>query len=234
MSPGNTVDVYCIAHDAPVGALARCATLLDPAERARAARFRFAEHRRRYVVRHGRLRELLGHYLGCAPEAVWLHANGLAKPAVLGSGLRFNLSHAEGFALFAVAWEREVGCDLARRDDKVAAERVAEAFFAPGEVRALRALDPARQTEGFFNCWTRKEAYVKARGGGLSIPLNGFEVSLAPGEPAALLAGCTGWSVRAFEPEPGFQAAVVAQGADWELAFPAWPGAAVASERARA
>ena len=234
MKSSTVIDVYCIATDAPVGTIARCATLLDPPERARAARFRFAEHRRRYVVRHARLRELLGHYLGCAPAKVRLQATGLGKPFVAATSLRFNLSHADGWALFAVTWDRELGCDLARRDPSVAADRVAEAFFAPREVRALRALDPAQQTEGFFNAWTRKEAYVKARGGGLSIPLHGFSVSLAPGEPAALLAGCTGWSVKAFEPEPGYQAAVVAQGDDWELAFPEWPKAGEASERARA
>lgn len=233
MTPtAQTVDVYCIPIDAPVGTMARLALLLDPAERARAARFRFAEHRRRYIVRHGRLRELLGHYLGCAPEAVWLHAGGFGKPAVLGSRLRFNLSHADGFALIAVAWDRELGCDLARRDEKAAAERVAEAFFAPREVRALRALPADRQAEGFFNAWTRKEAYVKARGGGLSIHLASFEVSLAPDAPAVLLHGGVGWSMRAFEPAPGYHAAVVAQGDDWELAFPAWP--APEAQRARA
>jgi 4'-phosphopantetheinyl transferase len=231
---GSRVDVFCFALDVPVGEMARGALLLDAAERARAARFRFAENRRRYVVRHARLRELLGCYLACAPEAVRLQASGLGKPSIVGSTLRFNLSHADGFALVALSWGLEVGCDLARRDPAFAADRIAESFFAPREVAALRALDADRQTAGFFNCWTRKEAYVKARGGGLSIPLDSFEVSLAPAAPAALVRGADGWSVQSFEPEPGYQAAVVAQGNDWELAFPSWPEPTALSTRARA
>ncbi len=87
------------------------------------------------------------------------------------------------------------------------------------EIRALRALAPGEQTQAFFNCWTRKEAYIKARGYGLSLALDSFDVSLCPDEKATLLRGCAGWSVESFEPAPGFQAAVVAPGADWRVRF---------------
>jgi 4'-phosphopantetheinyl transferase len=213
----DPVDVHWIDMDAPGGAIARLGALLDDVERARAARFRFDRDRRRYIVRHGRLRQLLGGYLGCAPARVRLAWGRFGKPIVAGGGLHFSVSKSRRLALYAVALDREVGCDVEYRDARYAAQRIAERFFSPAEVRALRGLDPARQTEGFFNCWTRKEAYLKARGDGLGAALDSFDVTLAPGEPAALLRGGDGWSVAAFEPAPGFQAAVVAAGADCRI-----------------
>jgi 4'-phosphopantetheinyl transferase len=107
-------------------------------------------------------------------------------------------------------------------------ERIPERFFAPREVAALRALPRERQPQGFFNCWTRKEAFIKAKGLGLSLPLDSFEVSLAPGEPAALL--CTRpdpqeamrWSMRALSPDPAFAAALVVESDGWRLQCWEW------------
>jgi 4'-phosphopantetheinyl transferase len=209
----DPVDVHWIDMDAPGGAIAGLGDLLDDAERARAARFRFDRDRRRYVVRHGRLRQLLGDYLGCAPARVILTWGRFGKPAVAGGGIHFSIATSRRLALYAIARDRAVGCDVEYRDPRFAADRIAERFFSPAEVRALRALDAARQTEGFFNCWTRKEAYLKARGDGLGVALDSFDVTLAPEAPAALLRGCDGWSVASFEPAPGYQAAVVAAGA---------------------
>lgn len=219
MARGSAIDVYWFDLDDAAPQVARFHALLDQAERIQAVRFRFARDRRRFIVRRGQLRVLLGGYLGCAPEAVRLAYNRFGKPASLTGAPRFNVSHSHGLALYAIAADREVGCDLERRDLSFDVAPVAERFFSAGEVRALRALAPAHRTEGFFNCWTRKEAYVKACACGLNLPLDGFEVSLAPDAPAALLSGCDGWSVAAFEPRPGFHAAVVAEGSDWRLAF---------------
>ena len=102
----------------------------------------------------------------------------------------------------------------------MATSAVAERFFSPLERVLLSSLPPDRWVEGFFNCWTRKEAYIKALGVGLSYPLDAFDVSLAPGEPAQLMRGCDGWSVQALEPAPAFAAAVVAAGFDWTLNLP--------------
>ena len=211
------VDVHWIDLDEPGAGIGAFYDLLDDAERARAARFRFGRDRRRYIVRHGRLRELLGAYLDCAPSSVRLRRDRFGKPSVAAADLRFNVSKSHGLALYAVSRDREVGCDIERRDAGFAADHIAEQFFSTLESHTLRALAPERQTEAFFNCWTRKEAYVKARGDGLTVALDGFDVSLAPGEPAALLRGCDGWSVASFEPASGFQAAVVAAGADCHL-----------------
>ncbi len=209
------VDVYWLETDRADGV--DLLSILSDDERARAGQFHFERDRHRYVVRHAVLRELLASYLDCAPERIAFTQNHYGKLSVAGSDLRFNLSHSHGIALYAVTRGIEVGCDIERRDPEFAAEQIPEWFFSREETRALRALPLARQTEGFFNCWTRKEAYIKARGYGLSLPLDSFDVSLVPGAPAVLGRGCAGWSVRSFEPLPDFEAAVVAAGAGWEL-----------------
>lgn len=217
--PQVVVDTYCVDVDTPELDADRYGVILSAEERGRAGQFRFERHRRRYVARRGILRELIGSYLDCDPAGVAFVHNAYGKPAVARSDLRFNLSHSHGMALYAFCRSADVGCDIERRDPKFAAEQIPERFFSPDEVRALRSLPLNEQTEAFFNCWTRKEAYIKAEGHGLSIALDSFDVSLAPSEPAVLRRGCEGWSVQSFEPMPGFQAAIVAQGANWRLNF---------------
>ena len=217
----EVVDTYCVDVDTPEIDADRYGTVLSVEERSRAGQFRFERDRRRYVARRGILRELIGSYLDCDPASVAFVHNAYGKPAIVRSDLRFNLSHSHGMALYAFCRHADVGCDIERRDPKFAAEQIPERFFSRDEVRALRSLPLNEQTEAFFNCWTRKEAYIKAVGHGLSIALDSFDVSLIPGEPAALGRGCSGWSLQSFEPASGFQAAVVAQGADWRLNFKA-------------
>jgi 4'-phosphopantetheinyl transferase len=182
--------------------------MLQAEELARAARFHFATDAERYIVRRGRLRELLASRLGCHPRDVPLHCNSFGKPSVKGSDLRFNLSHAGGVAFYAFAHDAEIGCDIEWRRPEFAREAVAERFFSVRELQALRAVPRSRWVEAFFNCWTRKEAFIKALGFGVSYPLKAFDVSLAPGEPAALLRGPLGWLLRSFEPLEGLQAAI--------------------------
>ncbi len=128
-------------------------------------------------------------------------------------GLQFSLSHSHGVALCALAWDRAVGCDLEWRDEALASRETADRLFSARERTDLDRLPPHGWTEGFYNCWTRKEAFVKALGQGLSYPLESFDVSVAPGEPAVLRSGAGNWSMDAFAPRPGFQAAVVVEGA---------------------
>jgi 4'-phosphopantetheinyl transferase len=203
--------------------------MLDADEHRRATRFRFERDRRRYIMRRGKLREFLSVYLNCAPSRIRFAYNRFGKPSLIGGDLRFNLSHSHAMALFVVARGIEVGCDIERRDPQLVSEQIPEHFFSPCEVQTLRSLPAADQTLAFFNCWTRKEAFIKARGYGLSLPLNSFDVSLVPHEPAMLLRGCEGWSVQSCEPEPGYQAAVVAEGPDWRLNWPALSGGTVAA-----
>ena len=213
--PEAAVDTYCVDLDMPEIDVDRYYAVLSAEERDRAGQFRFDRHRRRYVVRRGILRELIGSYLGCKPADVVFVYNAYGKPTLRDCNLHFNLSCSHGMALYAFCREAAVGCDLEWRDPKFAAEQIPERFFSRDEVRALRSLPLSRQTEAFFNCWTRKEAYVKAAGQGLSIALDSFDVSLAPEEPAVFLRGGEGWSIQSFSPMPGFQAAIVARRADW-------------------
>ncbi len=213
----GAVDVYVLNVATARARLGEFWAILSSDERDRAERFRFERDRERFVIRRGTLRELLALYLDEAPGRIRFCVNRFGKLSLPGRRLRFNLSHSHGVALFALAEGREVGCDIERSDPRFAADHIPERLFSAREASTLRALPTALQTAAFFRCWTRKEAYVKARGQGLSIPLDSFDVSLAPGEPATLLRGCEGWSVEAFEPVHDHPAAIVAEGADWQM-----------------
>jgi 4'-phosphopantetheinyl transferase len=211
------VEVEWIDLDAATPNLGYWYGMLDSAERAQAQRFRFDRDRRRYIVRHGWLRELLSRRLDTAPSEIRFSRNSFGKPALPGRNLRFNLSHSAGKALCVIARGLELGCDLELRNPSLASNAIVERYFSPLERSHLSSLPIDRWVEGFFNCWTCKEAYIKARGLGLSCPLDTFEVLLTPKEPARLMRGCEGWSVQSFEPAPGFTAAVVVEGSNWAL-----------------
>jgi 4'-phosphopantetheinyl transferase len=178
--------------DASSTDLDRFSKSLSTDERARAARFHFRRDRDRYVAGRGLLRVLLGSYLEVAPAQLRFEYTQHGKPLLPDAGLSFNVSHSGDHALFAFGPGLEVGVDVEVMRREPAEEEVAERFFAASEVKALRALPRAAQAEAFLRCWTRKEAYVKARGDGLSLSLQDFEVTLGPGEPAGLVR--TAWS----------------------------------------
>src|SRR5205823_2540060 len=145
-----------------------------------------------FIVGRGSLRLLLGEYLSLQPEAVPLWYTSFGKPGLsgeaAGSSVKFNVSHSGGLMLAAVARHREVGVDVERVRPDVNWRELAGRYFAPAEVAALDAQSTAQQLRAFFACWTRKEAYVKAHGLGMSLPLDRFSVSVAPDGPAELLA----------------------------------------------
>jgi len=195
---------------------------LSPSEQARAERFSFQRDRDRFVVRRGLLRVILGRYLAMDSSRLQFDYGAGGKPALApqynGTQLRFNVSHSAGLVLYAVTRGREIGIDLEQIQPAIAQERIPEHFFSPREVAALRALPVDAQAEAFFACWTRKEAYVKAKGDGLALRLDSFDVSLVPGEPAALLrtAGdaqeASRWSLQALAPDRGYVAALAVEG----------------------
>lgn len=204
---------------------------LSADELHRAARFRFQRDRQRFVISRGLLRAILGRYLDTAPGELRFRYSEHGKPSLVpafdGGGLRFNLSHSDGLALYAVARGREVGVDLERVRPVLEAEQIAERFFSARENAALRALPAHLKSRAFFACWTRKEAFVKAVGGGISLPLDRenanafFDVFPVPGEPT-MLSGTgersresSGWAVRPLLPAPGYVAALAAEGRDW-------------------
>ena len=158
------------------------------------------------------------------PDAVELVYGKRGKPALAGrfadSGLRFNLSHCDDVALYAFSYGREIGVDIEAVRLVPDADVIAAHMFSRGENEVYRTLDPRDKPLGFFNCWTRKEAFIKALGDGLNHPLDSFDVSLAPNEPAKILrvenrpGECCGWSMETFVPMPGFVAAVVTENHD--------------------
>jgi len=213
-------DAWLFDVDLPAEDVFALYPLLDREERTRAMQFRFARDRDRFIARRGRLRHLLGSYLGEAAQDIVFRHNDHGKPLILGDeGLQFSLSHSHGVALCAVAWDCAVGCDLEWQDADLASRETADRLFSARERVDLDRLAPGQWIEGFYNCWTRKEAFVKALGRGLSHPLDSFDVSVAPGEPAALLSRSGQWSMDAFTPRHGFQAAVVVEGVDQAVRF---------------
>jgi 4'-phosphopantetheinyl transferase len=185
------------------------AASLSPDERARAARYRLPRDRARFEKRRRWLRQVLGACLGRPPAEVGFTYGAHGQPAVAGcAGFHFSLSHAGGRVLCAVAADRRIGADLAHVRPGAADDAVARALFAPGEIAGLRALPAGARAAAFHRCWTRKEAFVKARGEGLSVPLDAFEVSLSA-EPITTLVRSTldsrettRWTFVLLEPFP--------------------------------
>lgn len=206
--------------------------ILDADERGRADRFHFERDRVRFVIARGVLRSILARYLRRAPGEIRFTYSAYGKPAlaVAEGGLSFNVSHSNEVALYAFARGREVGVDVEFVREDCAGMEIAGRFFSAREVDALRRLPAALHTHAFFNCWTRKEAYIKARGEGLSHPLDKFAVSLAPGEPAALLSTerdpseVSRWSLHELRPGPGYVAALALQGKPSRISLWRWAG----------
>jgi 4'-phosphopantetheinyl transferase len=207
-----TIEVVLFDLDLASPEIAALERFLDPAERARATAFRAERDRRRFIARRGQLRQLLGERTGVAPDALAFAANAWGKPTLAGAAeLAFSLSSSADLALVAFSREGEVGCDIEHRDPALAAPGIARRFFAAAEIAALEALPAEQWLDGFFNCWTRKEAYVKALGLGLSYPLDAFTVSVEPDAAARLIEAAPGWSLSSFQPAPGYQAALVSR-----------------------
>ncbi len=220
----DEVHIWGTTLDQPTAQFEQLARFLSPAEQARAARFSVARYRHRFCSGRGLLRILLGRYLQIEPAQLVFCYGPQGKPALRRDyGLRFNISHSGSQALYAVSWNREIGVDLERVRGLEDIGPIARRYFSPGEVKTLESLPSVQQLEGFFNCWTRKEAYLKADGSGLSQPLDGFDVSLRPGDPARLLRVARDpqesgrWSMQHLTPQPGYVAAVVVQGQGWQL-----------------
>lgn len=233
MPASDEVTVWCARLDQPASRVGSLRPVLAEDERARADRFHFEKDRTHFTVARATLRTILGGCLGIDPRQLQFSYSHYGKPSLAtGSAddrLRFNVSHSGGMALFALSNNRELGVDIEFIRPDIEHDRIAERFFSPREVSVLLSLPEALRTEAFFNCWTRKEAYIKARGEGLSFPLDQFDVSLRPGEPAALLEtlGDAGeaarWRLHAMDPREGYAAAIAVEGKDWRLNCWRWP-----------
>ena len=176
----------------------------------------------------GCLRDILARYLQCKPKELSFSINKYGKPVIDGQKREFNLSHSGNYVLIAVAQERKVGIDVEKIRSNMEIENMASRFFSPIEASELMALPPEQRDLAFFNCWTRKEAYIKAQGLGLSLPLDSFDVSLSPGEPAILRATrpdaeeASRWTLFSLDVDPRYAATLAVEGQDKNLRFWDW------------
>jgi 4'-phosphopantetheinyl transferase len=200
---------------------------LSPDEAKRAAQFRFPRDREHFIAARGILRTLLAQYLLVDPASLCFSTNAYGKPALLPtlntSNLCFNLSHSHELALFAFSYSRDLGVDVEYRRREIEYDQLARFCFSLYEQQVFFSLAGELKHEAFYNCWTRKEAYVKARGLGLSLPLTLFDVSLLPSEPARLLESreapteVARWSLRSLAPGLEYAGALAVEGQEWLL-----------------
>jgi 4'-phosphopantetheinyl transferase len=190
--PQDEVHLWFTAQDElqDPALLARYEGLLSDEERARRDRFYFARHRHEFLVARALVRGTLSRYVPQVPPACWTFShNEHGRPELAGplpTDLRFNLSHTAGLMLLGVVRRRDIGVDVEDAQRKVSCDAIADSFFSPAEVRDLIELDPAGQRQRFFHYWTLKEAYIKARGKGLAIPLHSFSYAVRAGQPLGL------------------------------------------------
>lgn len=213
----RTVHVWAVRLDDASVDLDHARAVITLAERESAARFKFDRDRRRYLVAHLALHEILRRYLpvGLTSLSFDLGANGkpkLSEP-LNPNGIEFNLSHSNEIALLAVCHQREVGVDIEYVKEDFEFDEVAERFFTAREVAALRGLPPSLQRQAFFKCWTSKEGFLKAKGTGLSGALDEVEIALIAGEQVRITANVPGWSLAELDSIDGHEAALVVGGA---------------------
>jgi 4'-phosphopantetheinyl transferase len=199
----------------------------------RAERFKVASARERYVLGRGLLREILSRYCGIAAAALRFRYGTHGKPALAeAAGLLFNDSHTHGAVICAVARDCEIGIDLEHIREDVDDLGLAEQYFSAAEAAALARIPVRERQKAFLTCWTRKEAYIKARGEGLSMDLRSFEVFESVDAPVRLRIrndpeeACR-WSLMDLDVPAGYLAALVAEGQGHRVTTRVWPGAGV-------
>jgi 4'-phosphopantetheinyl transferase len=215
----RAVPLWIVRLEAGEDSFARSLAVLSPEETARAERFHFDRHRRAFILGRAGLRFLLASYLDLDAAAIHFEYGPQGKPALApmlkgACSLRFNASHSGDLAAYAFTSDCEIGIDVERYRELPDLENIARRFFSPEEAAELLELSLAERTPGFFNCWTRKEAYIKAMGGGLSIPLDSFRVTLVPGAAARMVSldgsndAARHWSLYDFTPAPDYAGAI--------------------------
>ena len=241
--PPGVVNVWVRSLDVPASVERACYELLSAEEHERAARYRVQRPRKDFIVTRATLRSLAAAYLGTTPLDLSFRYSKYGKPILdepsdlrfldrrlkdlRFNDLRFNVSHTEGLALIAFVRTHEIGIDVEKIRPQPDVGKLAERFFSLHERHSLERLSGDELQAAFFRCWTRKEAYVKARGEGLSLPLDQFDVSVAADESQALLAtrpdpseACR-WILRDLPTSPGYAAALAVEAVgDWKAGQP--------------
>jgi 4'-phosphopantetheinyl transferase len=223
----STIDLWPLTLTGEDAEYGRCLDWLDQQERERAARFLRRQDRERYVLAHGGLRSILGLYLGLAPDRIKFSSTSTGKPTLAGlrpesAALTFNLSHAHGNAMIAIAQGREVGVDLEMIREDVEVLKLAERFFSDREQLHVRSTAPESRSREFFHYWVAKEAVLKAEGVGLA-SLQACEIDWSSGSDRGGVTVRLGghsqrpWVVRTLDCGPGWVGAVATHGADWTI-----------------
>lgn len=217
------VDIWRVSLNLIADSVKSVESTLSADETERAARFHFEVDKNRFIVAHGVLRKILGCYLHRDPAELTFSINQYGKPALINSALEFNLSHSGDFALIAVTQGRKIGVDVERIRQGISSHVIAQQYFSKSEVAELQSLPLEQRVNGFLTCWTRKEAYIKAQGLGLSLPLESFDVSLTPGQPAFLRATrpdekeAARWTLRSLDVDPKYAGAVAVESAEFDF-----------------
>lgn len=202
-----------------------CFSLLSVPEQTRAKKFKFDKDRQLFIVAHAAMRSILAQFLNLLPADVDFATGINGKPRLatdVFGDLRFNLSHSGNSAVIAAAWSREIGVDIELVKEEFAYDEVAERLFTAREVTALRALPTHLQREAFYKCWTSKEAFLKAKGTGLSGVLDEVEIILSSDDHVRIDARVAGWSLAEINPSGGYMAALASEGAPVETHLYRW------------
>ncbi|MFL6352865.1 MAG: 4'-phosphopantetheinyl transferase family protein [Bryobacteraceae bacterium] len=203
----HEVHAWAVNLDGPSASLQEVSAALSPDERARAESFRFEHLKTRFCVSRGLLRFFLGAYLTTPPSDIQFSYGRYGKPSVARSaGFQFNVAHSENVAVYAFAFGCELGVDVERIRNMRYIDAIARQFFCSEEAADLHSLELRERLDAFFACWTRKEAYIKATGEGLSASLSNFRVALRPSEAPSFIhiSGSTSeaesWSLYTLRP----------------------------------
>ncbi len=227
------VHVYRILLDLPEADIQYFASLLSNDEHQRAERYLFSKHRARFIASRAQTRMILGRYIGLRPEEVALSYNAYGKPLLdsqSGNGsLHFNVSHSHDLGLVAVTAGSEIGVDIEKVRPDIDYTHISRQFFSQGEIDRLLNLPLDEQVEAFYNIWTRKEAFIKGRGTGLSTPLDQFEVSLNGDafaqsvQASPEIEGACEWTLCELKPGTGYVANMAVHADQWQLSCWQWP-----------
>lgn len=214
LMPKDEIEIWRSPNDLPTESYGHLRELLSEEEVRRASAFRFECHRKQYIIARALLRRLLAGYLSVEPTVLQFQYTSTGKPYLSGpqlqSNIQFNLAHSGAMILLAFALHRKIGVDIEEIRSDIEINDISQRFFSPSERQWIASLPPARRSDAFFRCWTRKEAFLKGTGDGLSVGLDSFDVVPRPDEESCRLetSGCRTWLVQDLHIEPGYAAAV--------------------------
>jgi 4'-phosphopantetheinyl transferase len=226
------IHTWLACLEKPPYVIQKLAKTLSSEEQKRASRYRFDRNKNQFILSHGILRTLLGLYTGKSPDQLQFIYGDKGKPRLQDRfgkrKIHFNLSRSGRMALYGFARGHEIGVDIEQINNFVDIELITEHFFSRREKSDLSTLPEHEKKTAFFNCWTRKEAYLKAIGTGLADPLDRFDVSLNPAEPAKLLGikgnskGTSQWSIFGLTPSPDYVAAIAIRSRRFKMKLRHW------------